>query len=110
MQVSDRNADTAPRPHTTKALSVSDSLKVLRTPIRFLKGIGPKRAAQLESIGLRTIEDLLYHLPFRYEDRRQIKKLRAAVIFHGVARSFSRDSSRMKRASSIWCGIAHRLT
>jgi ATP-dependent DNA helicase RecG len=79
MQVSDRNADTAPRPQTAKTLSVSDSLKVLRTPIRFLKGIGPKRAAQLESIGLRTIEDLLYHLPFRYEDRRQIKKLRAAV-------------------------------
>ncbi len=55
-------------------------LRALGTPVRFLKGIGPKRAAQLEALGLRTVEDLLYHLPFRYEDRRQIEKIRQATV------------------------------
>jgi hypothetical protein len=35
-----------------------------------LRGIGPKRAAELAGLGYETFEDLLYHLPFRYEDRR----------------------------------------
>jgi ATP-dependent DNA helicase RecG len=48
--------------------------------VRFLKGVGPARAAQLETFGLRTIEDLLYHLPFRYEDRRAVAKIRDALV------------------------------
>lgn len=35
-----------------------------------LRGIGPKRAAELAALGFATFEDLLFHLPFRYEDRR----------------------------------------
>jgi len=54
----------------------------LQTPLRYLQGIGPKRAEQLAGIGLLTVEDLLYHLPFRYEDRRRIKKIAAAVVGH----------------------------
>jgi ATP-dependent DNA helicase RecG len=54
-------------------------LHALATPIKNLKGVGPKRAAQLESFGLKTIGDLLYHLPFRYDDRREIKKIAQAV-------------------------------
>lgn len=60
--------------------SPKDSVRLLLTPIRFLKGVGPKRAAQLESLGIRTVEDLLYHLPFRYEDRRKIKRIADAVL------------------------------
>ena len=30
-------------------------------------------------LGIKTVDDLLHHLPFRYEDRRQIKKISAAV-------------------------------
>ena len=41
----------------------------LATPLRDLKGLGPKRAEDLEARALKTIEDLLLHLPFRYEDR-----------------------------------------
>ncbi len=52
----------------------------LQTPLRFLKGIGPTRAEQLAAFGLQTVEDLLYHLPFRYEDRRQVKKISQAII------------------------------
>lgn len=60
-------------------LPSKNCLRALSTPLRFLKGIGPKRAAQLERLGLRTVEDLLYHLPFRYEDRRRILEIRQAT-------------------------------
>ncbi|MFQ5851197.1 MAG: ATP-dependent DNA helicase RecG [Candidatus Binatia bacterium] len=68
---------------TTYELSPSsprECLRTLQTPIRFLKGVGPIRAVMLESLGLKTVEDLLYHLPFRYEDRREIKKIHLATI------------------------------
>ncbi|MCU1350783.1 MAG: recG, partial [Acidobacteria bacterium] len=40
------------------------------TPLQFLKGVGAGRAAALEAAGLKTVGDLLYFFPFRYEDRR----------------------------------------
>ena len=61
-----------------KSPSVHECLRSLETPIQYLKGVGPKRAGQLESLGLKTIEDLLYHLPFRYEDRREIAEISQA--------------------------------
>ena len=39
------------------------------TPVQFIKGIGPSIAEALAAKGYATAEDLLYHLPFRYEDR-----------------------------------------
>jgi ATP-dependent DNA helicase RecG len=54
-------------------------LRSLDTSIQYLSGVGPKRAAQLEAFGIKTVGDLLNHLPFRYEDRREIKKLADAV-------------------------------
>ncbi|MGE0000672.1 MAG: ATP-dependent DNA helicase RecG [Fimbriimonadaceae bacterium] len=42
----------------------------LDTDVRFLKGVGPKGAALLEKVGLRTVSDVLWYLPRRYEDRR----------------------------------------
>lgn len=38
----------------------------LNTPLTFVKGIGPARAAMLEAKGLATVEDLLAYVPFRY--------------------------------------------
>jgi ATP-dependent DNA helicase RecG len=38
-------------------------------PIRFAKGVGPKRAILLERLGVQTVEDALWFLPWRYEDR-----------------------------------------
>ena len=49
----------------------------LRIPLRYVKGIGPKRAAQLARHGLLTVGDLLYHLPFRYEDWRTLSPIAA---------------------------------
>ncbi len=41
----------------------------LSTPVKFVKRIGERIAAGLATRGVETVEDLLYHLPFRYEDR-----------------------------------------
>jgi ATP-dependent DNA helicase RecG len=41
----------------------------LSTPVKFIKRIGERVAANLATRGIVTVEDLLYHLPFRYEDR-----------------------------------------
>jgi ATP-dependent DNA helicase RecG len=53
--------------------------EILQTPLQYLKGVGPRRAADLKRVGLATIEDLLYRFPIRYEDRgrfRQIAELK----------------------------------
>ena len=41
----------------------------LATPVQLIKGVGPRNAEALRKRGVETVEDLLYHLPFRYEDR-----------------------------------------
>jgi ATP-dependent DNA helicase RecG len=48
---------------------MSAAQDVLATPLQFLKGVGPRRAADLRKAGLNTVEDLLCRFPFRYEDR-----------------------------------------
>ncbi len=42
---------------------------VLSRPLASLKGVGDRRAADLASAGLQTVEDLLVRFPLRYEDR-----------------------------------------
>ena len=49
--------------------------EVLATPLQFLKGVGPRKAADLKRAGLVTVEDLLYRLPFRYEDRSRMQAI-----------------------------------
>ena len=47
-----------------------------QTKIEFLKGVGSIRAKLLnEELGIHTIEDLLFHFPFRYEDRTSFCKI-----------------------------------
>jgi len=47
----------------------------LATPLQYLKGVGPRRAADFERAGLRTVEDLLYRFPIRYEDRSRLQTI-----------------------------------
>ena len=47
----------------------------LDSPIRYLKGIGEKRAAEFAARGLYTVRDLLYLFPRSYEDRSKIKPI-----------------------------------
>jgi len=41
----------------------------LSTPVKFVRRVGERIAVELAKRGVDTVEDLLYHLPFRYEDR-----------------------------------------
>ena len=45
------------------------------TPVRYLHGIGPRRAEALEKLGVRTLHDLFYLFPRRYEDRTRFAKI-----------------------------------
>ncbi len=49
------------------------------TDIRFAKGVGPKRALLLEKLGICTVEDALWFLPWRYEDRSRIVSISQLV-------------------------------
>jgi ATP-dependent DNA helicase RecG len=49
----------------------------LSTPVKYIKRVGERVAAGLAERGIVTVEDLLYHLPFRYEDRLHPKPLSA---------------------------------
>ena len=60
----------------------------LETPIQFVKGIGPTLAAMLAEKNIVTVEDLLLHLPFRYEDRlnpRSLNELKPGETASAIA-------------------------
>src|SRR5438034_9727598 len=60
----------------------------LTTPVQYLEGVGPRLADLLAAKGLHTVEDLLYYLPFRYEDRlnpRGIAELREGEMASVIA-------------------------
>ncbi len=64
-----------PAPSHTASLHESINRKNLATPMQFIKGVGPKLAEALSRKGIATVEDALYQLPNRYEDRRQLTKV-----------------------------------
>mgnify|MGYP001004147163 CR=1 FL=1 len=43
-----------------------------KLPLTTLKGVGSKLAEKLTKLGLTNVQDLLFHLPLRYEDRTHI--------------------------------------
>ncbi|GBE02256.1 MAG TPA: ATP-dependent DNA helicase RecG [Nitrospirae bacterium] len=56
---------------------------IYETPVQYIKGIGPRRAKLLQRLGIKTLLDALYYLPFRYEDRCVIRKI-AEVAHEGI--------------------------
>src|SRR5688500_2920560 len=67
----------------------------LDTPLQFMKGVGPRRAADLARVGLTSVEDLLYRFPTRYEDRGTFQTI--ASLRPGVPASIAGEV--------IGCGI-----
>ena len=60
----------------------------LSTPVKYVKGVGPRVADLLAGKGIYTVGDLLHYLPFRYEDRlnpRGISELRPGEMATVVA-------------------------
>jgi ATP-dependent DNA helicase RecG len=50
--------------------------KLSQVALSTLKGVGPSMATKLEKIGLLSVQDLLFHLPLRYEDRTRVTTVR----------------------------------
>lgn len=87
--------------------TLSDAIKKknLQIGVQFVKGIGPKLAALLEKREIRTVEDALYLLPLRYEDRRElipIARLRPGQtsVFYGKV--LSADSAMTKGGRRVF--------
>jgi ATP-dependent DNA helicase RecG len=55
--------------------TLAESGEGLQAPLQYVKGVGPVRAKQLARLGLHTIEDALYFIPFRHEDRTRLTAL-----------------------------------
>ncbi|NOQ51733.1 MAG: ATP-dependent DNA helicase RecG [Desulfuromonadaceae bacterium] len=56
------------------SISAGDT-SALHHPLDSICGVGPRMLSKLTKLGLQTIEDALYHLPLRYEDRRTLKPI-----------------------------------
>ena len=71
------------------------------TPVQFVKGIGPRLAEILAAKDIRTVDDLLHYLPFRYEDRlnpRSVAELRAGEMATVIAEVRNSGLFRTRRA------------
>ena len=78
-----RQQPTPSRAETAPGGRHSQTPAALDAPTTVLRGVGPKYSAQLESLGIRTLGDMLYYFPFRYEDYSQLKPLKN--IWYGEA-------------------------
>ncbi len=61
-------------------------------PVQELHGVGPKLANKLADYGVHRVEDLLFHLPLRYQDRTRVTAIAAArggedVVIEGEVRA-----------------------
>ncbi len=72
----------------------------LTDSIQFIKGVGEKRAKLLSKLDIQTIEDALYFIPMRYEDRSRIKKISELRI----ASRESRTTNHEPRVLETICG------
>src|SRR5439155_21830474 len=68
----------------------------LQSCLQYLKGVGPRRAADLQRIGLATIEDLLYRFPLRYEDRGHLQPIASLRPGQQVAIAGRIQNSRLR--------------
>jgi len=78
-------------------MSRTDLPSPLTRKLDTLKGVGPRMVPKLAKLNLHTIEDALYHLPIRYEDRRQLKSISQ---LNKASRKFSSELSSLRAKRS----------
>jgi ATP-dependent DNA helicase RecG len=54
--------------------------RLSQVPLSTLKGVGPSLADKLEKIGLISVQDMLFHLPLRYEDKTRVTTVRDLLV------------------------------
>jgi ATP-dependent DNA helicase RecG len=86
----------------------------LSNSVKYLKGVGPQRAAILEERGIVTVADLLSYLPFRYEDRIRFTPIAEIIpgqvhtVFAEVATQGSTVGFRRGRQSIFHISVRDR--
>ena len=82
--------------------------ELAQRPLSTLRGVGPALATTLERIGLSTVQDLLFHLPLRYEDRTRVVPIGA--LRHGeravVEGEVQLAEIAFRRRRTLLCRIA----
>ena len=75
-----------------------------------VKGVGPKIVQKLIQLGIETVEDLFFHIPFRYEDlqEREITSLldQEKVVLRGTVVSPPLVSFYGNKKSRLWFKMA----
>lgn len=82
--------------------------KQLSQPVTALKGVGDKVAQRLEKIGVQQVQDLLFHLPLRYQDRTRLMPLGALRLQQEVLVEGTIQLSQVKfgRRRSLLCHVS----
>jgi len=68
-------------------------------------GVGPKSKKLLEKLGIKTVEDLIYHLPFRYQDYSKFFKIKDLMAYTSAT-----VRARIERVDNIFTRSGKRLT
>lgn len=81
------------------------------TPVTSLKGVGPFLAKKLHQLNISTVQDLLFHLPFRYQDRTQITPIAKLIpgnfsVIEGKIESTQIQFGQFKRRRSLICCVS----
>lgn len=79
-----------------------------RVSVTALKGVGEAMAEKLAKVGLENLQDVLFHLPLRYQDRTRIVPIGALspgqdAVIEGVV---SGADVVMGKRAACWCGLA----
>ena len=80
--------------------------------VEVLKGVGPSVAAKLEKLGIFRVQDLLFHLPLRYEDRTRVVPIGSlrhgqhAVIEGAIEHAEVRYGGRQRSGRSLLCHLS----
>ncbi|WP_375278353.1 ATP-dependent DNA helicase RecG [Pseudoalteromonas marina] len=64
-------------------------------PITELKGVGPKMAERLLKLGIKNVQDMLFHLPLRYEDRTRIYSINELSLHSHVSIEATIETSQI---------------
>ncbi|QCU75956.1 ATP-dependent DNA helicase RecG [Pseudoalteromonas distincta] len=64
-------------------------------PITELKGVGPKMAERLSKLGILTVQDMLFHLPLRYEDRTRLYAINELSLHSHVSVEATIETSQI---------------
>ena len=76
----------------------------LETPVQFIPGVGPNRAALLERLNLLTARDLLFYMPrdvLDLTDVRPVQRLKAEVLQSVLGHVVDRDARQLSRGRTM---------